>query len=823
MKRIILNLLIITFIGLTIGCLEASDKEDELFFVAQKAFEDGFCDIALSYLERFLDEYPETTQRPQVYLLIGKCYLYQAKYLKALEQFQMLLDMPQSQDIKDAVLFWLGELHFKGKDYKLAEDYYHKLISEFPNSKYLVYAYYSLGWSLFEQGQFQDAINYHEKLIKDFPNHELVDEATLKISESLYSLKRYKESEENLNIYINKFPKSEKIDQAYFYLGELNYYQEEFDKAIENYLKSIEVSKDTKMITLAKTGLGWSHLKLKKHKQAESIFQEALKLAKDNDFGVDFILLGEATLQSELDNSKQALDIYQQIITSLPESEVLLDAYFGKANLLYVLGRESAAIPVYEKILEKSKDYIGKEDLIDKAHFGLAWTYLKLGRLNDAIKELEVAVEKTNNKTTKISALCQIGDAYHHAGQLEKALDIYDKVLKDYPDSFYSDYVQYQEGVILLKLERIDAATIAFQSLKTNFSDSRYIHDSQYYLGLAYFKKGDFISAKTQLEDLIENQRTKSEYQPEAIFLFGMTLSNLEEYRDAIHTYQIIRRRFKGDKELIAKSEYEIANCLYLMGKVPDALKKFKIIVYKFPKSEVTLGALKWLGDYYLKINKFDIARKYFQRIIDDFPEKEISYEAYYQIGESYYEEERFDEALEQFKTVKENSKGKLAGLASLEMANILSQKEDKDLAIKEYKDILIRYPSLAKQAYAKLAQFYNSLGNHDEAIGELLKALEAPEDESDIRDPQIQFNLAEIFEEKGDFDKAIETYFKVTYLFPKDKLSIKSYLRVARIFENRESWDKAKKIYEKILAEELEESKFAQERLDWINENIRY
>ena len=823
MKQKVLTLTLIISICFTAGFLEASqEKEQELFFIAQKAFEDGFYDIALNYLERFLTDYPETDQRPQAYLLMGKCYLYQAQYLKALERFQIVLDMPQAQDIKDAVLFWLGEVHLKGNDYKLAEDYYHKLISGFPDSDYLTFAYYSLGWSLFEQGQFQEAIRYQEKLIKDFPVHELVDEATFKIAESLYNLKQYKESEEYFHIYIKEFPQKAFIDQAYFYLGESSYYQEEFDRAIKNYLKVIDVSRNDEMVCLAKTGIGWSYLKLKNYKETKSIFQEAIELAKDNNLGLDLILLGKATLLNELGKYKEALEVYQQIIGSLPESEILLDAYLGKADSLYSLGREKEAISVYEEILEK-KSKIDKDDLIDKAHFGLAWAYLKLARLDDAVKQFQTVIERTSDRTAKIRALCHIGDVYQDAGNLQRALDAYDKILKDYPDSFYSDYIQYQEGIVLLKLERIDAATIAFQSLKTNFPDSKYIADSCYYLGLAYFKKGNFISAKAELEDFIEDPHNQSGYKQEAIFLLGATLYNLEKYREAINTYRMIARRFSDNKELLEKSQYEIANCFYGMGKASEALKKFKIIVYRFPESDVAFDALNWLGDYYLKISKFDMARKYFQKIIDDFPENDMFGEAYYKIGRSYYREKRLDEALEQFKTVREISSSRLAGLASLEIAGILSQTQNKNLVIKEYQNILIQYPSLTKQIYVKLAEFYNSLGSYDKAIDEFQKALDVQSDESEIQDFQIQFNIAEVFEEKGDLDKAIDTYFKITYLYPEDKLAVKSYLRIARIFENRKNWDKAKKIYEIIVKEEVGESKFAQEKLDWINENIRY
>ena len=71
-------------------------------------------------------------------------------------------------------------------------------------------------------------------------------------------------------------------------------------------------------------------------------------------------------------------------------------------------------------------------------------------------------------------------------------------------------------------------------------------------------------------------------------------------------------------------------------------------------------------------------------------------------------------------------------------------------------------------------------------------------------------------------FVKAIEEYLKIPYLYPMDtKWVIKAYLRSAKIFENKEDWQEAKNIYDKIMDYEVDERTFAEERLEWIRYNI--
>jgi predicted negative regulator of RcsB-dependent stress response len=60
--------------NLSLYAQEGASKEEEAFYVAQKAFEDGFCDVSLSLLERFQAAYPASQKTAQADLLIGQCY-----------------------------------------------------------------------------------------------------------------------------------------------------------------------------------------------------------------------------------------------------------------------------------------------------------------------------------------------------------------------------------------------------------------------------------------------------------------------------------------------------------------------------------------------------------------------------------------------------------------------------------------------------------------------------------------------------------------------------------------------------------------------------
>ncbi len=131
---------IITALGIALFCVllpaslpvsfaqeEAKDikdiKEEESLFVAKKAFDDGFYDVSLGLLLRFQNNYPDSDKLPEVNLLIGRCYFHQNRFLDALAKFEELLNQPKATSIKDAVLYWIAEVHFKGNVYDKAAGY----------------------------------------------------------------------------------------------------------------------------------------------------------------------------------------------------------------------------------------------------------------------------------------------------------------------------------------------------------------------------------------------------------------------------------------------------------------------------------------------------------------------------------------------------------------------------------------------------------------------------------------------------------------------------------------------------------------------------
>jgi TolA-binding protein len=803
------------------------NKEEEALFVAKKAFEDKFYEVSLGLLDKFLKNFPDSDKAAEVNLLIGQCYFYQNRFLDALSKFEELLKQPAAKNIKDAVLYWIAEVNFKGNSFTSAAKYYKTIIDEFPKSSYLPAAYYSLGWCLFQDNSFQEALECFKTVEERYSKEPQARDVPFKIIECLYNLKDYAHLKERAKSYTKTYSKDPtRLSYLYFYMAEADYYLNNFNDSVDEYSLVLKNSGDEKIQGLSMLGIGWSYSKLKLYKEAEVAFS-GIKQENLEKRSCDALLLGKAIVMVETNRAEVAKNIYDELLKSTSDPLVLIQAYLGKADCLYSLAEYENAINAYKEALakagiestEKKGELVAPAEIIDKLHYGLAWAFLKHGEFKEAIKEFQKIVKTSDDKIVKVSALCQIGDAYQDSGDYNKAQETYDTILKDYPDSFYGDYVQYQLGLTLLKNSNYDAAILSFLALKRNFPESKLLDKASYALGLAYFQRQDYNSGKEVFEKFQEEFK-QSDLRPQAMYLLGTSLYNLGNFNGAIEVFKDIIRTYNQDTELTQKAEYEIADCFYQMGNEKEAMNRFKSLRSKYPDSGLTPEIMWWLAGYHFRQNEPVLARRYLTSLIQDFPKSNLVADAYYALGSSYEEESKHEEAVDNFKKVLELSKSELSGQARIAMADVYVKQGKSELALSIYNEIVKEYPNLASLIYPKMGDLFYATGDLTQALDFYRKALDkVPAKEM----PAIQFKIGEVLQARGETQEAVQEYLKVTYLYAENSsLAVKALLRVAEIYESKENFKEAVNIYNRIVSLNTEEAKYAKERIDWIKAHVK-
>ena len=65
-------------------------------------------------------------------------------------------------------------------------------------------------------------------------------------------------------------------------------------------------------------------------------------------------------------------------------------------------------------------------------------------------------------------------------------------------------------------MDKVESATLSFQSLKANFPESKYLNDIEYYLSVAHFKKGEWSLAKEKIKNFIDHLPPDNDFKGEA-------------------------------------------------------------------------------------------------------------------------------------------------------------------------------------------------------------------------------------------------------------------------------------------------------------------
>jgi tetratricopeptide (TPR) repeat protein len=124
------------------------------------------------------------------------------------------------------------------------------------------------------------------------------------------------------------------------------------------------------------------------------------------------------------------------------------------------------------------------------------------------------------------------------------------------------------------------------------FSGTQAANLAKYYVGVSYFRIGDFNKSIAYLKDFSTNAK---QVQAIAYGTIGDAYSELKKNEEAIDAYKKAGTYFPEDEAISSEYLYRAAALLELNGKNEDALAIYKDIKAKYPKSEKGFNADKYI------------------------------------------------------------------------------------------------------------------------------------------------------------------------------------------------------------------------------------
>ncbi|MFC1632485.1 tetratricopeptide repeat protein, partial [Candidatus Omnitrophota bacterium] len=259
---------------------QTEQQTSEDLYLANKAFADGFFEIALKHFQQYLQENPQAENKNEVNILIGRCQMNLEQFSESLQIFAELSQLSREAGLAEQIIYWTAQTYFRANDYENALHSFEALIERYPDSEFLPQSRYYRASCYYKRREFTRALELYREFNQKFSNHQLKEQSAFRIAQCFYNSKNYSQAYKEFKLFARNFSESTRLNAAFYFLGEIEYILGNFKKAIDFYAQAVEISPKDKVAGYANYSTGWAYLKLKEYEQAQQFF-EGLKASPD--------------------------------------------------------------------------------------------------------------------------------------------------------------------------------------------------------------------------------------------------------------------------------------------------------------------------------------------------------------------------------------------------------------------------------------------------------------------------------------------------------------------------------------------------------------
>ena len=216
--------------------------------------------------------------------------------------------------------------------------------------------------------------------------------------------------------------------------------------------------------------------------------------------------------------------------------------------------------------------------------------------------------------------LLDIGIIYYDQGDYNTAISNFQQLITDFPESEYTDDAQYYIAWSYYNLASHEQAILEFEKIADNYPNSEFIDDSQYYIAYCNEKKlGYYVKALLQYYYFLDNF-PESEYADDAQLGIGDCCYAMKQYVSAIEGYQKVIDNYP-QSTLLSLAQYSIAQSYRKLANYEQAILEFNEVIGKYSESDYAAPAQYYIGYIYYQNQNYSDAIIEFQKVIDSYPD----------------------------------------------------------------------------------------------------------------------------------------------------------------------------------------------------------
>ncbi|HUB09230.1 MAG TPA: tetratricopeptide repeat protein [Myxococcales bacterium] len=784
---------------------------------------------AIAQFEEFLSRYPNDPQ----YSADASFRLAELHYEKSQDDYNVAMDAFQQKLRGFQAGTFKGEPQQPTFDFSPSIQLYRRMLATWPTYRFIDAVYYLLGYCDEQQGDQPGADQAFAELINRFPRSKFVPEAWLRQGEYYFDAVSGNPTEALKKAalayqHVLDYPDQPLYDKAIYKLGWTYYRLDDYGDAVQAFVKLLDYYLQKSRGAAEKLG----------DMQNEALQYTAICFSDDKWGGVDkaesyFRSLGGRPY--ERDVYKRLGDIYYDethtdlavaaFKLALARAPLAPDAPLIQAKIVQAYARDRAF----------DKQTAERERLVSTYAEGTPWY-----AANHADADAVVAAKDIAERALRDAAIYHIEQAiaYKKDGKIDQAFTEYrtaasafGEYLARYPHAKDVYELTYYYADALYNSLQFALSAREYQAVRDMTIDHQYEREAAHDAVLSWQNEIDRLLQAKQLPPkpvLKSTERKGIVPTPEAM---------PEVYASLVHASDAFVNLFPADA-LAPAVAYKAAETFYVFNEFDEARCRFRDIISRWPKNEVSqyaanltietylanqdwanvthatsellsasggvvqrgseleqtlvkfqLAGIFKLAQQEMDAGHFEKAAKLFLELVQRNPQHEFADKALNNAAVCYEKSRRFDSALKIYeRIVTEYPKSALADQALFRVASDAEQSYDFDKAVDRYQLLVDKYPNSKNRASALYdsARLLEGLQRYADAARAYRRYAELFPDEPDA--PQNLFRAALVFEKMKDYGGAIKAFQEFDRKFDRDhaqaELVVQARLKMAECYE---------------------------------------
>ncbi|MGB2631096.1 MAG: tetratricopeptide repeat protein [Candidatus Omnitrophota bacterium] len=733
---------------------EKAGQEIEEFDFANGLFSRGMYDMAVESYKTFLEKYPQSQYAELAVYRVCESYFMAKKYDEALKEYGAFIERYPGGDLARNAELRRGQIYYLLGDYDKAEVLLLALVGKEDAGAPRVAAEYYLAGVYFRRGDMERSKILLEKVLSESGNSEYAPFGYLNLGDIYFEENDFLRAAE---IYQKAAQSGSgnivgqallRAGNAYLRAGNLKKAQGVYKKIID------EIGEESGVFDGAAIGLVSSLYRAGEYDRVIDLSEDLLRRVKDESVTSD-ILFMRANSFFYKDKFAEAEEIYAQLAEKYPGTQAGLKSWLNRCWSVYKSGDYGKCLSIIDAYLGRAKESK------DEALYIKGKTLDKLKRTNDATSVFEKIVKDFKGTGFAKEALYELGWLYDASGKKQKAVQYYKKFAVQYPQDPRSPEILLKSGQENMALKRFTEAESDYDLFLSKYSASPLKENVLFQLGTLYLESENYDKTVETFERFMR-EFPESKVRESAVYWTARACQGKQDWDKAIKYYS----NLTGDKE---GRFYDIATeaigySYFQKGDYGKAAEVYYGLMTERKDYLLPESVYRWVAEYFLSNNQFDKSLTVLEDFTEKHPRVQTNGEIYYLMGESHIGLKEWEKA------AGELQKAVNMGLDS---------------------------PYL-ERSYLGLGRCKSALGNYEEALSLLEKALEKHKD--NLTGALARFETANIKEKMMDYEEAAKTYMMVAILYEDEDLCARALFLAGMTFRKAGNKEKSIEAFRELI-----------------------